>query len=131
MFAVIAKWKRGFILAWSGSIATIPAGWALCDGNNGTQDLRDKFIVGASQDDGGVAKSEVDGTLKQTGGSLGHTHPYFGYGHYHVLQAGTDIPDFAGTGAYSTDTSDEPDDGVTDNTDNVPPFYALAFIMKL
>jgi len=37
----------GGIIMWSGSIATIPVGWALCDGTNGTPDLRDRFVVGA------------------------------------------------------------------------------------
>ncbi len=38
---------RGVIVKWSGSIANIPAGWALCNGANGTPDLRNRFIVGA------------------------------------------------------------------------------------
>jgi hypothetical protein len=37
----------GFIGMWSGSIVGIPTGWYLCDGTNGTPDLRDRFIVGA------------------------------------------------------------------------------------
>lgn len=37
---------KGFIGMWSGSIASIPTSFALCDGNNGTPDLRDRFIVG-------------------------------------------------------------------------------------
>lgn len=37
----------GGIIMWSGSIASIPAGWVLCDGNNSTPDLRDKFVPGA------------------------------------------------------------------------------------
>ncbi len=37
---------RGVIVMWSGSVATIPTGWALCDGTNGTPDLRGSFIVG-------------------------------------------------------------------------------------
>ena len=37
----------GAILMWSGAINDIPVGWALCDGSNGTPDLRDRFIVGA------------------------------------------------------------------------------------
>jgi len=36
---------RGFIGMWSGSLAAIPDGWAICDGTNGTPDLKDKFIV--------------------------------------------------------------------------------------
>ena len=37
----------GIICMWSGSTASVPTGWALCDGTNGTPDLRDRFIVGA------------------------------------------------------------------------------------
>lgn len=37
----------GAIIMWGGSVASIPAGWALCNGLNGTPDLRDRFIVGA------------------------------------------------------------------------------------
>lgn len=38
---------KNIIVLWSGAIVDIPAGWKLCDGNNGTPDLRDKFVVGA------------------------------------------------------------------------------------
>jgi microcystin-dependent protein len=37
----------GTILIWSGSIATIPLGFHLCDGTNGTPDLRSRFVYGA------------------------------------------------------------------------------------
>lgn len=37
----------GVIALWSGSVASIPAGWVICDGLNGTPDLRDRFVVGA------------------------------------------------------------------------------------
>jgi microcystin-dependent protein len=37
----------GVITLWSGSIASIPSGWALCNGSSGTPDLRDRFVVGA------------------------------------------------------------------------------------
>jgi len=37
----------GIITMWSGVIASIPTGWALCDGSNGTPDLRNRFVVGA------------------------------------------------------------------------------------
>ena len=38
----------GFIGMWSGSAETIPTGWALCDGTNGTPDLTERFILGSS-----------------------------------------------------------------------------------
>lgn len=46
-----ANWVRGMIMMWSGSLAEIGvgglAGWALCDGSNGTPNLRDRFVIGA------------------------------------------------------------------------------------
>jgi microcystin-dependent protein len=44
-------WGSGFpsggIILWSGSVASIPSGWLLCNGSSGTPDLRDRFVVGA------------------------------------------------------------------------------------
>ena len=37
----------GIIAMWSGASNAIPTGWVLCDGNNNTPDLRNRFIVGA------------------------------------------------------------------------------------
>jgi microcystin-dependent protein len=44
---VQASIPTGIILLWSGSIASIPSGWLLCNGSSGTPDLRDRFVVGA------------------------------------------------------------------------------------
>lgn len=44
---VTAAIPAGVILLWSGSIASIPSGWLLCNGTSGTPDLRDRFVVGA------------------------------------------------------------------------------------
>jgi microcystin-dependent protein len=120
---------------WSGSTSTIPTGWALCDGSNGTPDLRNRFIVGAGD------SYSVD----DTGGSatMAHTH-------------GVDLPSFAGnsgnnSGAVRHDGAatggndiashphshsiahDHPatTSGAASNTENRPPYYALAYIMKL
>lgn len=41
-----AALPQGAILIWSGSVASIPSGWQLCNGTNGTPDLRNRFIVG-------------------------------------------------------------------------------------
>jgi hypothetical protein len=45
--AVGASFPSGGIIMWSGSIASIPSGWVLCNGSNSTPDLRNRFIVGA------------------------------------------------------------------------------------
>lgn len=64
----------GGIIMWSGTIATIPTNWQLCNGTNGTPDLRDKFLVGATADNGGVAKTNLTGSLTQSGGAVSHHH---------------------------------------------------------
>jgi hypothetical protein len=64
----------GAIVMWSGTIASIPTPqWQLCDGsaNSPGPDLRDKFVVGARQDSGGVAKTNIEGTLKQSATATG------------------------------------------------------------
>ena len=45
-----AQFSKGMILLWSGKIGDIPDGWHLCDGTEGTPDLTDRFIKGASSD---------------------------------------------------------------------------------
>jgi len=84
----------GGIIMWSGTIATIPATWALCDGSANTPgpDLRDKFVVGAKQDDAGTAKSNILGSLSQSGGATGHSHS----GHAALTHAGGSVADHTG-----------------------------------
>lgn len=64
---------RGVIVQWHDTIATIPAGWLFCDGTNGTPDMRNVFMVGAQQDQAGVAKTNVTGALTTSGGSANST----------------------------------------------------------
>jgi hypothetical protein len=69
----------GMIMMWSGTIATIPSGWNLCDGSSGTPDLRNRFIVGASVDSSGQSVTTITGANTKTGGSkdsivVAHTH---------------------------------------------------------
>jgi hypothetical protein len=133
----------GIITMWSGSIASIPSGWYLCDGANGTPNLRDRFIVGAGS----------TYAVAATGGSanaivVSHTHTATSTvtdpGHFHTSPAGGNrsatggVNGFAFSGDYQTGTATT---GVTVATTvdsagssgtnaNLPPYYALAYIMK-
>jgi len=110
----------GAIIIWSGAIADIPAGWQLCDGTNGTPDLRGLFVKGAFG----------DGDRGVTGGALTHSHPFTGDGHDHNLTPGTgwDVP----TGGSIRDfTSTDPATGTTDATDGQPPWYKLMYIQRM
>lgn len=133
----------GGIIMWSGTLANIPAGWYLCDGDNGTPDLRDKFVCGA-------ANGANPGT---TGGAATHTHTVNSHthtiAHAHTYSGTTDnytAPyNAAGDGSTSSPTHAHTYSGTTStSSDNsgasgtltsnagssLPPFYALAFIMK-
>lgn len=62
----------GVITMWSGSILSIPIGWALCNGTGGTPDLRDRFIVGAGNT---LVPGQTGGSVSPTLGAAGaHTH---------------------------------------------------------
>jgi hypothetical protein len=140
----------GMIMMWSGTIATIPSGWLLCDGTSGTPDLRDRFVVGASADDGGAAKTSVTGSATQSGGSkdaivVSHTHTASvtdpGHSHSYTRSSLTINADDLGSraGNSTTSTTNTATTGITvsNSTEgssgtnaNLPPYYALAFIMK-
>lgn len=119
----------GVIFLWSGSISDIPEDFALCDGNNGTPDLRNLFVVGAGDtynvgDTGGKDKytedelqtksATIDITLNKTTETVPH-------------------------GTEPTTTDALTDVTITDNGHQhnmpefsiLPPYYALAYIMKV
>lgn len=140
----------GMIMMWSGTIANIPSGWALCNGSNGTPDLRDKFVIGAASDDSGAAKTNITGSLTQTGGTkdaivVSHTHTATstdsGHTHTQNLGSGASQPGLTTSsspvGAQSTTgfgyaniTTTIASTGSSGTNQNLPPYYALAFIMK-
>jgi hypothetical protein len=157
----------GVIVMWSGTIATIPSGWLLCNGSSGTPDLRNRFVIGAHSDDSGTAKTTVTGTSTQTGGSkdaivVSHSHTFSGTTggqsatHQHDSSWGESNGDPFGvsgrTGGKGSASSDFDNQGwltganITDHTHtysgttstegssgtnaNLPPYYALAYIMK-
>lgn len=109
---------KGMITLWSGAVVDIPDDWALCDGGNSTPDLRNRFVVGA-----GDSYAPDD-----EGGAVNHNHTFTGDGHLHThplgpgLQAGND---------HRVPSTTDPATGTTNSTDGRPPYYALAYIMKL
>jgi hypothetical protein len=137
----------GVIVMWSGSVATIPSGWYLCNGSNSTPDLRNKFIIAANADDGGAAKTSITGSATQSGGSkdaivVSHTHTatVTDPGHFHTTSTNGTLTSSAGGGAgQQAGTTGTAVTGITVSNSttgssgtnaNLPPYYALAYIMK-
>ena len=125
----------GGIIIWSGSQASIPTGWLLCNGSSGTPDLRDRFVVGAGS----------TYAVAATGGSsnavlVSHTHTDSGHTHtiptVNSASNGADAIGTTAAAANSTRTSNSNSplglstEGVSGTNANLPPYYALCYIMK-
>ena len=135
----------GGIIMWSGAISAIPTGWSLCDGSNGTPDLRNKFVLGATND--GSDSTYPGISVSQTGGTadavvVQHNHSITDPGHTHS-QTGGGTDDDGGPnvpGGNSTNTISNistqttgisiNNEGVSGTNQNLPPFLALAYIQR-
>ena len=127
----------GSIIMWSGTAASIPSGWQLCNGSNGTPDLRDKFVVGARQDSGGIAMTNVSGSLTQAGGEAYHTltiNEMPAHTHTYQRASNSSVGTGGGVHAWRDETTFTTNTGITGGSsphNNLPPYYALCFIMKI
>jgi hypothetical protein len=133
----------GMIMLWSGSSASIPSGWLLCDGSNSTPDLRNRFVVGAGSTyavnaTGGSADAiVVSHTHTATVTDPGHAHNISvnaGGGSSFAFDAATNF--IANTTAFfslSQTTGISVSNSTTGSSGtnaNLPPYYALCYIMK-
>ncbi len=161
---------KGLIALWNGTIVNIPTGWALCDGQNNTPDLRNVFVIGAHSDHDGKAQSTITGNATQKGGSKDAVVVSHGHGAsssnpgnfitggfhvnrgskvsswgvfsladgptYNVYQYGNDgsqkwyqtVNIAAGSHAHAITVNSAGESGANKN---LPPYYALAYIMKV
>ena len=112
------------ILAWSGSPSDVPVGWALCDGSNGTPDLRGRFILGNSS----------SFPMKTTGGEVSHvltinempkhTHTYTGTNTYPGAPSGGSLPYVSGNSTWTSSSA-----GGSQPHNNMPP-YKVVYIWE-
>jgi hypothetical protein len=141
-------WGSGFpsggIIIWSGSSASIPSGWLLCDGTNSTPDLRNRFIVGAGST---YAVNATGGSADAIVVSHTHTATVTDAGHNHTISlanqstqngstsgGGTMPQSSSSTGTTSTATTGitvaNSTTGSSGTNANLPPYFALCYIMK-
>ena len=150
----VPKWGdafiTGMIMLWSGATDAVPAGWSLCDGTGNTPDLRDRFVVGAGNsydvNATGGSKDAIAVSHTHTGstnatGNHSHTIPH------HLVQAVGGTGDIDRDNEYQqwkalsgqkTNTTGNHSHTVSINSAgssganaNLPPYYALAYIMKV
>lgn len=154
----------GIVTFWSGRADRVPTGWALCDGTQGTPDLRGMFIIGAGGDyevgdTGGAATAttnsagahthpvsvEVNAHTLTTAQMPSHSHPVsFRYDdgggtnniggtkvHSSVTSTSTGATGGGGAHSHTASGSTTSSGAHTHTVNTLPPYYALAFIMKL
>lgn len=141
----------GGIIIWSGAANAIPSGWLLCNGSSGTPDLRNRFVVGAGST---YAVAATGGSADAIVVSHTHTGTTASNGaHTHTVSGVAVGPNGADDQIDGSSGSSSPNDGnwgtattasngahthtfTTDSTGssgtnaNLPPYYALCYIMK-
>ena len=144
----VAVFPSGAIVLWSGSIGSIPVGWYLCDGTNGTPNLKDSFVVGAGNTypvagTGGSANAIVVSHTHAATSVVtdpAHSHSLIG----ETIQGNTNTSPSASTDSnarplgFTTNTAytgisvgtTNQSTGVSGTNANLPPYYALAYIQK-
>jgi hypothetical protein len=144
----------GMIMLWSGSSASIPSGWLLCDGTNSTPDLRNRFVVGAGSTyavnatggsadailvahthTGTTSNKSLTGSFgsptRNNGGNEGTVSGIASLGG--TMKNATRIED---TGRIINIDASHDHTFTTDSTGssgtnaNLPPYYALCYIMR-
>lgn len=130
--------KRAYLTAWtdtnafygaSGIIAmweqaTAPSGWYLCNGENGTLDLRDYFIILSSTGNAGNSYDQLNRV--QTSGTITNVD----WSHSHK---GADVgsPAFSESAYHDTENHNHGHTVTTVWTDHTPIYYALTFIQMV
>ncbi len=139
----IEAFVQGMIILWYGNTGNVPPGFALCDGNNGTPDLRNRFVVGAGDsynpnDTGGATSNTLTSdqlpthTHSASVTDPGHQHSTSFDGKKYFPGGGSTSVSFGGAGGYPADvfSMSDPTNGESVTNKNLPPYYALAYIMK-
>ena len=124
---------KGVIWLWSGSIENIPEGWALCNGENGTPDLRGRFVIGVNPN----SKRNTNFMVNEMGATGGYEKALLSHTHTIGPQKSDYIQAGGGTAGYPNGNyyvklgagSMNPPENTTENT--LPPYYSLAYIMKM
>tara|TARA_R110000796_G_scaffold101637_6_gene210369 strand:- start:4803 stop:5249 length:447 start_codon:yes stop_codon:yes gene_type:complete len=123
----------GGIILWSGSVGSIPDGWKLCDGNNSTPDLRNRFVVGTGNNYAVGSTGGADTVSLTTAQMPQHDHLVYGQDNDAVATGNAsdevaNVTNRNSSNAFFNRTTSLAGSGSAH--ENRPPYYALAYIMR-
>jgi microcystin-dependent protein len=143
---------NGIIVIWSGNSTNIPQGWVVCDGTNGTPDLRTKFIIGAGSPTNSNSYFKLGNTGGQETVTLNgdqipqHSHTLGNNGNNKILSVNGPCPpndNYCNPSFFCDEWNNSNCQGrlqpspATNSMgggqahNNIPPYYALCYIMKI
>ena len=120
-------------LLWYGAANAIPSGFILCNGSNGTPDLRGKFVVGYHDGNGDYDVGDTGGaeTVTLTIAQIpSHKHTTNIDGQHVIPGGGGSSYPYGGGGTYASRLFSMSNTGGGGAHENRPPFHALCYIMK-
>jgi hypothetical protein len=131
----------GGIIMWSGSNSSLPSNWKFCDGENGTPDLRGRFVMCTNRQLNGesttIGPLNYWANMNTTGGSphavvVSHSHAVTWSGGIPPNIYGSGSKSWPGGGGHSDGTSlTINSEGVSGTNQNIPQHYVLAYIMRI
>jgi hypothetical protein len=136
----------GMVIAWTKS--TIPLGWAICNGQNGTPNLRKRFIIGEHTSYSSYRSGRTGGEERVTLSTSqipSHRHHFEDKFYASSDSSSKDSwsKRYGGKNNHGDDSRADGDNyiwyrdsntsytGSSHSHNNMPPYYALKYIMKL
>ena len=138
---MIPDWPSGTILLWGND--AVPSGWQICDGTNGTPDLRGKFVRGCASDSALRTSGGAETHVHPAGASNSVSHVHSGNGSLSSASGGVGVKSATGTGVASaghshdvtglsmTSASHSHTYGDSSAVSNLPLYVVRRYIMKL
>lgn len=118
----------GSIIMWSGAVDTVPDGWHICNGEEGTIDLRDRFVLGAGTNEPGATGGESKVGLTYSNLPT-HSHQYAKWSETTRVSASSSGTTVANVTQLINTSTQPSGDGTPHN--NMPPYYVLWYIQKI
>lgn len=123
----------GVIVAWSGTEEDVPEGWSVCNGENGTINLLDKFLLGSGPNHAVGETGGSEEVVLTIGQMPNHSHTFYDYRQntaVFTVNASGNYKTYVSKSSANFSTVATVQSGSSEPHPNMPPYYALLYIQK-